>query len=176
MRLARRALAAALVSTLAVAGCGVRPTDVVRDGYPPSGGVAPRTTNALYLVKDGRLIRVTRPRGRPLFPGEQLALLTEAPSPSERAQGLTTKVPREAGPFTLTVKPGRMEVTQSVPAKELSTLAVDQIVCTVRAMRPDGPQQVTVMGGGQSAGPRTCRSRDWPGTPPGDEPVPSGGG
>lgn len=159
--LARRVLAAGLVSLVAVAGCGVRPSDVIEVGAPPSGGVAPTTTITLYLVKNGRLSAVKRrpkPGGRPLFKADTLALLAEGPTARERAHGFTTDVPPEAGPFSVTATPaGGLVVTLSTPAGELSTLAVEQIVCTAAATAPEGPAQVTVVGAGQSVGPRNCR-------------------
>jgi hypothetical protein len=157
--LARRVLAAGLVSLVAVAGCGVRPSDVIRAGDPPSGAVAPTTTITLYLVKNGRLNAVTRPGpgGRPMFQADTLALLAAGPTAREQARGLTTDVPPGAGPFSVTAKPaGHLVVTLSIPAGELSTLAVEQIVCTAAATAPESPAQVTVVGAGQSVGPRTC--------------------
>ncbi|WP_084965340.1 GerMN domain-containing protein [Thermoactinospora rubra] len=161
--LARRVLAAGLVSLVAVAGCGVRPSDAIGAGAPPSGGVAPLAPTTLYLVKNGRLSAVTRPGGRlspgrPMFPADTLALLAAGPTAEERARGLTTDVPPDAGPFSVTANPpGHVVVTLSTPAGELSTLAVEQIVCTAAALAPQGPAQVTVVGAGQSVGPRTCR-------------------
>ncbi|WP_214324803.1 hypothetical protein [Nonomuraea sediminis] len=155
--LARRMLAACLVSLVAVAGCGVRPSDVIRAGAPPSGRVAPTTKITLYLVKNGRLSAVTRPSDRPVFQADTLALLAAGPTARERAHGFTTDVPREAGPFSLTAKPaGHLVVTLSAAAGELSTLAVEQIVCTAAATSPERPAQVTVIGAGQSIDPRNC--------------------
>ncbi|MBF8192296.1 hypothetical protein ITP53_42765 [Nonomuraea sp. K274] len=148
-------LAAGLVSLVAVAGCGVRPSDVIPAGDPPSGAVAP--TTILYLVKNGRLSAVTRPSGRPLFKADTLALLAAGPTAREQALGFTTDVPPEAGPFSVTAKPGHLVVILSTPAGELSTLAVEQIVCTAAATAPESPAQVTVVGAGQDVGPRTCQ-------------------
>ncbi|MFI7642470.1 hypothetical protein [Nonomuraea sp. NPDC049400] len=163
-RLARRMLAAGLVSLVAVAGCGVRPSDVIPAGDPPSGRVAPPNGRAvppatitLYLVKKGRLSAVTRPTSRPMFQADTLALLAAGLTATERAQGLTTDVPPEAGPFSVTAKPaGHLVVALSTPAGELSALAVKQIVCTAAATAPESPAQVTVTGAGQSVGPRKC--------------------
>jgi len=152
-------LAAGLVSLVTVAGCGVRPSGVIRAGDPPSGAVAPTTTITLYLVRNGRLNVVTRPGpdGRPRFTADTLALLAAGPTVREKARGLTTDVPPEAGPFSVTAEPaGHLVVTLSAPAGELSALAVEQIVCTAAATTPESPVQVTVVGAGQSAGPRTC--------------------
>jgi hypothetical protein len=152
--LARRVLAAGLLSLVAVAGCGVRPSGVITGGDPPSGAVEPTTTITLYLVKNGRLSAVTRPGGPPLSPADTLALLAAGPTAREQAHGLTTDVPPEAGPFSVTAKPaGRLVVTLSTPAGELSTLAVEQIVCTAAATVPESPVQVTVVGAGQGSRP-----------------------
>lgn len=155
--LARRVLAAGLVSLVAVAGCGVRPSDVILAGPPPSGRVAPATTTTLYLVRNGRLSAVTRPGAPPLLPADTLALLAAGPTAAERARGFTTDVPSGAGPFSVTAEQaGHLVVTLSTPVGELSTLAVGQIVCTAATTAPGGPTQVTVAGAGQSVGPRKC--------------------
>ncbi|MFC5828093.1 hypothetical protein ACFPZ3_29865 [Nonomuraea insulae] len=162
---ARRALAAGLVSLVAVAGCGVQPSDAIRAGDPPSGRVAPPSgrlaptmTIALYLVKNGRLSVVTRPTDRPLFQEDKLALLAAGPTPREEAHGLSTDVPPEAVPFLVTAAPDdRLVVSLSTPASELSALAVEQIVCTTAAATaPESPAQVTVIGAGKSVDPRNC--------------------
>ncbi|MEU4510052.1 hypothetical protein AB0G05_11180 [Nonomuraea wenchangensis] len=177
IRFARRVLAAhfvalvvGFVALVAVAGCGVRPSDVILAGDPPSGPVQRATTVTLYLVKNGRLDAVARPDGR-LSPADTLALLAAGPTPREQAHGLTSEVPPDAGPFSLTAEPdGRLVVTLSTPAGELSALAVDQIVCSTVATTRGSSAQVTVVGAGQSIGPRTCPSSsqdaDGPGRPP----------
>ncbi|MEU5865541.1 hypothetical protein ABZ815_30530 [Nonomuraea sp. NPDC047529] len=153
---ARRMLAAGLVTLAAVAGCGVRPSDVISAGEPPKGTVAPTTTIVLYLVKDGRLSAVTRPSARPVFRTERLALLAAGPTPEERTLGLTTEVPPEAGPFSVTVRAGgRMVLTASVPGGALSTLAVRQVVCTAAAL-PESPARIALAGARASADPRDC--------------------
>jgi hypothetical protein len=151
-------LAAGLAALVTVTGCGVRPSDVITGGAPPSGAVAPATTITLYLVKDDRLSAVTRPGGPPLSPADTLALLAAGPTAREQEQGLTSDVPSSAGLFSVTGRSaGHLVVTLSGPAGELSTLAVDQIVCTAAATIPRDSVQVTVAGGGQSVGPRECR-------------------
>jgi hypothetical protein len=156
--LARRVLATGLVSLVAVAGCGVRPSGVITGSDPPRGAVEPTTTITLYLVKSGRPSAVTRPGG-PLSQADTLALLAAGPTPREQEQGLTTDVPPEAGPFSVTANPaGHLVVAPSTPASELSTLAVEQIVCTAAAA-PESPAQVTVVGAGQGVGPRNCRGQ-----------------
>lgn len=156
--LARRVLAAGLVSVVAMAGCGVRPSGVITGGDPPSGAVVPIT---LYLVTNGELIAVTRPGG-PLSQADTLALLAAGPTAREQADGLTTDVPPEAGPFSVTAEPaGRLVVTVSTPASELSTLALEQIVCTAAATAPESPAQVTVVGAERGVDARNCPP-GWP--------------
>ncbi|MDA0633347.1 GerMN domain-containing protein [Nonomuraea sp. MCN248] len=153
---ARRVLAAGLVSLVAVTGCGVRPSDVILAGDPPSGPVATTTAITLFLVRDGRLGAVTRP-GRRLPLAETLTLLAAGPTAGEQARGFTTDIPREAGPFSVSAEPaGHVVVTLSAPAGDLSTLAVEQIVCTVSATARERSVRVTVVGGGQRVGPRDC--------------------
>jgi hypothetical protein len=156
--LARRVLAAGLVSLVAVAGCGVQPSGVITGDDPPHGAVEPTTAITLYLVKNGRLTAVARPAGPPLSPADALTLLAAGPTATERAQGLATDVPPGASPFSVTANPaGHVVVTLSTPAGELSTLAVEQIVCTVAATAPEIQAQVTLVGAGQRVGPRKCR-------------------
>jgi hypothetical protein len=156
--LTRRVLAAGLVSLVAVAGCGVQPSGVITGGAPPSGAVALTTTITLYLVKNGKLSAVTRrPGGHPLAPADRLALLAAGPTPKEKARGLTTDVPSEAGPLSVTTEPtGHLVVTLSTSASDLSRLAVEQIVCTAASTTPKSPVQVTVVGAAQSVDPRNC--------------------
>ncbi|GIH96357.1 hypothetical protein ACFFMN_38965 [Planobispora siamensis] len=154
---ARRALAAGLVSLIAMTGCGVQPSDVILAGEPPSGAAAPATAITVYLVKNGRLHPVTRPGGRLLFPAHSLALLAAGPTAREQSHGFTSDVPPEAGPFSVTIEPaGRLVVTPSAAAGELSALAVGQIVCTAVATVPRSPARVTVAGAGQEVDPRDC--------------------
>jgi hypothetical protein len=144
------ARAAAIMSLVALTSCGVRPSGVITGDDPPSGPVQANIT--LYLVANGKLSPVTRP-GSPLSPADTLALLAAGPTAREQAHGLTTEVPSGAGPFSVTAQPpGRLVVTLSTPASELSTLAVDQIVCTAAATASESPAQVTIIG----LGPRTC--------------------
>ncbi|MFF0579428.1 hypothetical protein [Streptosporangium saharense] len=154
---ARRALAASLVSLVAVAGCGVQPSDAIPAGEPPSGAVGPGWKITLYLVKNGRLSTVTRLSDRPLFRADTLALLTAGPSVMEQADGFTTDVPPKAAPFSVTTKPdGRLVVTLSTRADELSSLALEQIACTTAATKQEPPTQITITGTGKSIDPRNC--------------------
>ncbi|MEV0619441.1 hypothetical protein AB0I81_39405 [Nonomuraea sp. NPDC050404] len=150
-------LAAAVVLLIAVAGCGVRPSDVIRAGDPPGGRVEARPTITLYLIKKGRLEAVTRPGGR-LYVTDRLATLADGPTAREQSDGFTTDVPFDVGPFTVTAEPERpMVVTLSTPLDELSELALQQIACTAAAITGlEQPPQVTLVGGGQTADQGKC--------------------
>ncbi|MEU8195125.1 hypothetical protein AB0C10_15235 [Microbispora amethystogenes] len=155
---ARGVLGAGLLSLAVLAGCGVRPSDVITGADPPSGTVARATTITLYLVKNDRLSAVTRQSsGRPLFPADRLALLAAGPTAEEQAHGLTTGVPPEAAPFSVTAgPPGQLAVTLSAAAGDLSALAVEQIVCTAAAAAPENAVKITVVGAGRNADAREC--------------------
>ncbi|MEU6789244.1 GerMN domain-containing protein [Nonomuraea angiospora] len=150
----RRILAAGLLTLATMTGCGVQPSDAIPAGPPPSGPIAPPLKVTLYLVKNGRLSMVARP-GYRLSPADTLALLAAGPTPREKARGLTTDVPPQAVPFSMTPS----QVTLSTPAGDLSALAIDQIVCTAAALAPETPVQITVVGAGQDLGPRSCPQR-----------------
>jgi len=120
---------------LLVAGCGVRPSDVVLGGPAPT--VAP--VAVVFLVaSDGRVTRVLRPG--PAAP-DPLTLLAEGPTAVERDQGYRSEVPAGA---VLSSAGGSV----SVSPDSLSAVAVDQVVCTAA---PDGAP-VTLNG----RGPLVC--------------------
>ncbi|WP_018680229.1 hypothetical protein [Actinokineospora enzanensis] len=128
-----------LVTLLLAAGCGVQPTDPIV-GTPATGAV-------IYLVQGDTVVPVLRPTRNPTSGDEALALLTDGPTPTERGHVLKSEIPSGAAPITLTGS----TVTVSVPASELSDLALVQIVCTAAVHSP-----VTVVGGGHERGPLDC--------------------
>ncbi|WP_243794363.1 hypothetical protein [Saccharopolyspora gloriosae] len=124
-----RVLSAAVALVL-LAGCGVRSSGVIVGSSPPSGLAAPDEATTLYLLSEGRLVPVPRP-GAPLSRAEALALLAQGPTSEERARGLTTEVPPEAAPFSVTLEAAeRVRVLPSPHSGELSATALDQITCT----------------------------------------------
>jgi hypothetical protein len=158
MRRGRLAVAVALGSLVAVAGCGVRPSGVITGDAPPSGAVrSPAAAITLYFVRDGRLAAVTRPGGAPRSPSDTLDLLAAGPTAGEQAHGLTTDVPAGAAPFSVTAGPsGRLVVTPAGPAGALSALATGQIACTAAATAPDHRAPVTVAGARPDVGRPPC--------------------
>jgi hypothetical protein len=125
-----------LVAVLLVTACGVQPTGVI-PGLP-----APRIDfgTRLFFVQNGRLFSVTRTTDRELSPVDMLKVLAAGPT----EPGVTTEVPADLGPVSVN---GRT-VTVSVDVASLSTMAVDQIVCTAPVD--------TVTGQGQTRGPERC--------------------
>lgn len=133
----------AIVAVLLVVSCGVRPSGVIRGALAPTGTVAGAQ---IYLVRDARLTPVTRLGS---LPAEGLALLAAGPTRDEEANGITTELPPG---LTLTALDGT--VTVSADVSQLSTLAVEQIVCT--ATVTGGFTPVTVAGGGRTRDPAKC--------------------
>lgn len=126
-------LLALLLLAGTTAACGVQPSGIIHGASPPSDQLDPDTSVTLYLVADGELSQVRRtnsPRSRAAV----LALLAAGPTDSERARGLSSAVPSDAAPFSVTPHGhGRIEITPSRSPNELSDTAVNQIVCTAAA-------------------------------------------
>lgn len=149
-------LACAGVSFL-IASCGVRPTPVITGNAAPRGAV---TGVVLYFVADGKLRAVVRATAgsysddRAVF--QQLAA---GPTPSERAGGVTSEVPNVTAKFDY--PDGGTYVIVDAPQGGLSSLAVDQIVCTVVAARTvtgqtSSPMKITVIDQNKYWSPRAC--------------------
>jgi hypothetical protein len=131
----RRLLIAGLI--LLLTGCGVQPSAVILGAPAPRGQVS---GTALYLVFNGKLTLVLRPTS-----GNPLDLLAAGPTDQERSQGFTSDVPPDIAPVSVV----DTIVTVSTDVSALSTMAVDQIVCTAGA-------SVTLVGQGHSRGPVNC--------------------
>lgn len=135
-----------------VAACGVRPSGVIPGASAPTG---PANGAALYLVSNGQPVRVLRPLAGEVSPGESIRLLFGGPDANEREQGYTSEIPPGIVVRDPLGAPSDFIVlTLSVDVRGLSSLAVDQIVCTVRdAYSVRGP--VTLRGQGNDR-PRSC--------------------
>jgi hypothetical protein len=113
------------------------------------------------LVTNKKVTLVLRPTSRQLSPSETLDLLAEGPTATEQASGVSSEVPANTVPLTLTTDASGVTVTTSADVLGLSTVAVDQLVCTARGTlvtegQPPGSVPVTLVGHGQSRGPQTC--------------------
>jgi Sporulation and spore germination len=149
----RHLLAWVVLLAVLAAGCGVRPSGVIRGGPAPTGqarGVA------LYFLADSSLTLVLRPARQPLWATQILELLEQGPTRDERAANLTSEVPTGLGPVDVTTDPsGNVDVVVTADVTTLSAAAVDQIVCTVRdALSTTAP--VTLTSGAATRGPQIC--------------------
>lgn len=139
------------------AGCGVRPSGVIRGGPAPTATADGVT---LYFLDGSSLTPVLRPTRQPLWAAQTLELLQSGPNRDEQAEGLTSEVPTGLDPVTVTTDPaGTVAVVVSVDVTTLSTTAVDQIVCTVRdALAATAP--ITLTSNAATRGPLTCPLTD----------------
>jgi len=135
------------------AGCGVRPSGVIRGGPAPTG---PAEGTPLYFLTGSSLTLVLRPKSRPLWPTQILTLLQNGPTDDERTANLTSEVPAGLDPVDVTTDAsGNVDVVVSADVRTLSTTAVDQIVCTIRDAMPN-TAAVTLTSGTASRGPLSC--------------------
>ncbi|TNH24460.1 hypothetical protein FHG89_24920 [Micromonospora orduensis] len=142
--LVRPLLTGGLLLTLLVAGCGVRPSEVIT-GRPAQSGASQGIR--LYLLWRGQVAVVVRPTKVNPSPSPEasLALLLAGPEEYERRQGFTSEVPAglravpsvppagtaPGSPPAVSGGAGGLTVTVTGPVRPLSTDAADQIICTV---------------------------------------------
>ncbi|WP_141577230.1 hypothetical protein [Actinomadura sp. WMMA1423] len=137
----RRALLA-LAACAALAGCGIRPTGMIGAGAPPiaQGHTAPIT---VYLVRDGKLVPVTRP-GLPGEPHLAIQQLTVPPTERERRMGLRTDVHDELDAYSVedvsspVGHPAQLVVRPAdhrAGTKDWSRTAKAQIACTAQTIQ-----------------------------------------
>ncbi|WP_075737474.1 hypothetical protein [Streptomyces acidiscabies] len=135
-----RRAAPALAALLALSSCGIPATGVIEAGDPASG-IAPVT--AVYYVRDGALSAVLRPTELPGDPDDALSLLLTLPPPGEgfitHVKPLPTAAPDspERAPQTPAVSADGGALTVRLPdrMRQLTDLAIGQVVCTVAAAR-----------------------------------------
>lgn len=130
---------ALLVLVLVLSGCGVQPSD-------PIGG-SQATGALIYLIRtyDNTLVPILRPTKHQTSASAALTMLAQFQA--EQTSGYRNEVPTEAELMTV----NGSTVTVPINVTSLSTLAIQQIVCTAAV-----PGPVTLVGGGQSRGPLTC--------------------
>ncbi|MFF5054659.1 hypothetical protein ACFY1S_15915 [Micromonospora sp. NPDC000663] len=140
----RPLLTGGLLLTLLVAGCGVRPSEVI-EGRPAQSGASQGIR--LYLLWRGQVavvVRAAKPDRTP-SPEASLALLLAGPNENERRHGFTSEVPAglrpvpiapptgaaPGSPAAVSGGPDGLTATVEGPVRPLSTDAADQIICTV---------------------------------------------
>ncbi|GIG67988.1 hypothetical protein [Phytomonospora endophytica] len=120
----------ALVAALLVlAGCGVRPSDVIPAGEAP--GQPANTQTVLFWLGDGRLVGYPRLTPAVLAPNEAVAALLRGPTPAEQNFDLGTALPIMDVLVTTTFLDGVVEVTVDTAVASWSATALDQVACTV---------------------------------------------
>jgi hypothetical protein len=145
---ATRTLPALMLVVLAAAGCGVPLDDEPRSLGPsgrvdrsgsPAAPVAGSTVLRLYLVRDGRLVRVPRRVPAPLTPAQQLDTLLAGPTAEESEDGLSSALTTTT--VTAVELVGRRATVilgdRTGPAvRSDEVLGFGQIVCTLTSL-PD---------------------------------------
>jgi len=141
-----------LLLLLALTACGVRPSDTIEGGPPPTEGMTDGVV--LYLLAGVTLTRVVRPLVA--APTTPLELLAQGPTSRELAEGLTTEIPPYAAPITAVMTRDGITVRISSALKYLSPLAQSQLVCT--AIPPDRKRnpEVILTDPTEKLPPQTC--------------------
>ncbi|GAA5047081.1 hypothetical protein HNP84_000440 [Thermocatellispora tengchongensis] len=115
----------AVPAVLLLAGCGIQPSGVTGGGQAPAG-VAPGVT--LYFIDaHSRLQPQFRQTGRLGSISEALALLLTGPGYSGLRTGIAPTTVTRVGVATT---PGVTEIHVPFTANEMTSLGIDQIVCT----------------------------------------------
>lgn len=142
-RLRSWASAAALVAVLGTAGCGVPVDGTPRDLDQPqiaygSDAPAPQrfgpAVERLYLVRDGKLVRVLRRVPAARTPTQMVQDLVDGPTQDEQKDGLTSALSTmRVGATTVVQRRAAVEIAAPVVpgARSDEILAYAQIVCTL---------------------------------------------
>ncbi|ASU86007.1 hypothetical protein CDO52_03450 [Nocardiopsis gilva YIM 90087] len=128
-----RAATALALALLALAGCGIPPTDPGVAGGPARGiqrpGADSHTARLIFVGSSGPQA-VARPVEGPVDAREAMDLLLDGPSAAERERGLFTEVPPMSGGVRVTATEGAVDVYIPMKASALPVAAVSQLVCT----------------------------------------------
>lgn len=139
----RRALPAVLLLCLLLAGCGVPVDSGPRDLDHPgpaygSSGPAPDefgpANERLYLIRDGRLVRVLRRVPSARTTEQMVQDLVAGPTRAEQEDGLTSALTTmNVGATTIVQRRASVEVDETTDqgARSDEMLAYAQIVCTL---------------------------------------------
>jgi len=155
-----------LVAALVTAGCGVPVDGAPRDLDRPaavSGSAAPapdpigNAIERLYLVRDGKLVRVTRRFPAPRGPAQMVRDLAAGPTRDEQRDGLTSALSSmRVGSTTITQRRAAVEIgAPAVPgARSDEVLAYAEIVCTLTSQGAEVGTVSFTRGGQPLAVPR----------------------
>ncbi len=142
-----------------VAGCGVRPTEVLDGGAPASG--IPEGMR-VYFASDQGLRGVSRPGNEVTSLEAVIKLLMAGPNEAELAAGLAD-LTAITGEFSATAAEGRVTVRlPRTPVGGVAGMAAGQLVCSLaraesllHGTRPEAVR-VTVVAHGGTVGPYQC--------------------
>ena len=129
-------LALGLSFALLCAGCGVRPSGVILGDAAPTGPVNGVT---LFFVRNNQLVPSLRATDTALTPAETVSLLvTDGVNAQEGALGLRTDIPPGLAPVDITTNAIGTTLVIATDPHQLSTMAVNQLLCTARTALASG--------------------------------------
>ena len=141
---------------LLLAGCGVRPSEVIPAGEAPRQKATIQT--ALFWLGEGRLVWHPRMTTTRLAPESAVEALLQGPTPAEQNFGLSTALPVGNILVTMEYRDGLMRVTVDTGVASWNGMALDQVACTtVFALGQSVP--VVVVGSDEQREARTCPVR-----------------
>ncbi|MGW5847270.1 hypothetical protein ACWFQ8_04745 [Streptomyces sp. NPDC055254] len=159
----------ALVGTLLLGACGIKPTGVIDSGHAATV-VVPGAADGpvLYYVnkETGRLVPAPLAlEGYTIKPPALLSVLLTGRGAPARAAGLTTELPQVPAQEAMSTEiehtaEGRVRARVPFKVGDLSELGVGQIVCTLGfAVTPGTLSEVTVQGTDTVLEPAMCDLR-----------------
>lgn len=149
-----------LVLALVCAGCGVLPSGAIPGDAAPTGPVNGVT---LFLVRNDQLVPTLRTTLTQLTPIEAISVLVAGPDSDEQGQGLRTDVPADLAPVDVATTMSGTTLDIGIDPNTLSTMAVEQLVCT--ALSAIGAQTIpapgnigvfSIAGAGRAIGALSC--------------------
>jgi hypothetical protein len=141
-----RLLVAAVTLVCGLSGCAVPTDNQPRDipnplaGHSNGPGTASSGTSVVrvYLVRDGRLVRVVHRVSSPQGPQGQLAELLKGPTATDSANGLTSALSTtDVLHISVTGRRATVDIGAGEGARSDETLAFGQIVCTLTSQGAD---------------------------------------
>ncbi|AEW97113.1 MULTISPECIES: hypothetical protein [Streptomycetaceae] len=149
-------------------GCAIPPTGVIEAGQPAVGVQRPgRPKEAvvrLFFLSAAGLTSTPRQAAGVVPPDEAVDLLFAGPSSAELARGLTTDLPLVGSGVKVVARSGQVVVAVPFDVARLSPGAVAQLTCTAANAAAENrlgtadDVKVSVIGGGTTRGPGTCRT------------------
>lgn len=141
------------MALLVLAGCGVRPSEVIPAGEAPRQKATAQTM--LYWLNEGRLVAHPRLTAEYLSPDNAVEALLQGPTPAEQGLDLSTALPVVEVLVVVSFRDGLVEIMVDTGVAGWSESAMDQVTCTaVNAMGQDGP--VAIVGNDERRDHHDC--------------------